>query len=91
MIFCVLMNGEDFIAKIDGASRRVGFYVGRIVTADDQEEARSIAVEYIRQDLPPDVSASEQSRISTKIEDPDNANFELQTAFVFYSMEDESS
>lgn len=52
MIFTVLVNGEDLNAEIDGESRKVGFYVARIVTADDQQQAGSMAVESVKRDLP---------------------------------------
>lgn len=92
MIFTVLVNGEDLNAEIDGESRKVGFYVARIVTADDQQQAGSMAVESVKRDLPPGISESAQSRIAAvEIEDADNAESESQTGYSFYLMEDQSS
>jgi hypothetical protein len=92
MIFRVLVNGEDFNARIDGESRNVGFYVTRIVTADDQQKAGAIAEESVKRDLPANVSASGQSRVaSIEIEEGDDADSELQFGYSFYLMEDQSS
>lgn len=91
MIFTVLVNGEDFNAKIDGESRKIGFYVARRVTADDQQHAGSIAVESAKRDLPSGISESPQSRLAAVEIEEDDGQSELQTGYSFYLMEDQSS
>lgn len=44
------MNGENFLLNSDGQLQKLGFYVTRIVEAQNPEEAELAAVDLVRED-----------------------------------------
>ncbi len=48
--FRVLIRGENFFLKAEGAVKRFGFYTTRYVEAADESEAESRAVDSLRQE-----------------------------------------
>lgn len=48
--FRVLVRGENFLLKSEGAVKRFGFYTTRFVEALDKDEAERRAVESLRQE-----------------------------------------
>jgi hypothetical protein len=46
----LLLNGRNFLMRVDGRLERSGFYTTRIVTASSPEEAEKLAIDLIRND-----------------------------------------
>ena len=48
--FRVLVRGENFEMKVEGAVKRLGFFVTRFVVAESQAEAETRAIETVSRD-----------------------------------------
>jgi hypothetical protein len=46
--FRVLLNGENFLIKIDGREQRCGFYTTRVIEAATKDEAKALAIDLVR-------------------------------------------
>jgi hypothetical protein len=46
----VLLNGENFLLNFDGQLQKLGFYVTRVVVAQNPDEAELAAVNLVRED-----------------------------------------
>ena len=49
--YSVLIHGENFLIRLDGKIKRLGFYTTRYVEAEDTKLAEFKAVEFIQNDL----------------------------------------
>jgi hypothetical protein len=46
----VLINGENFLLNYDGQLQKLGFYVSRVVDAQNPDDAELAAVDLVRED-----------------------------------------
>ncbi len=46
----VVLNGTNFLVRLDGKKKLMGFYTTRFVTATDPDDAEAIAVQGIEND-----------------------------------------
>lgn len=52
----VLINGQNFLLKIEGTLQKTGFYATRFVETQNEYEAETLAIEEVRRD--PKLSAA---------------------------------